>query len=317
MPHLSLPRKRATGVALVLSAFFACVGLLSAQQPPVRLNHTIDKLARGHSVVGAIMYDFSLYAARQFGSSDLDFIILDMEHQAMDFERLQTFFLGMTDKASIARQGNLQVRVPPIVRIPTYGRDLNEFIVKQVLDLGAFGIMYPAIETRAQALEAVRAARYPPRKGFAHPEPIGMRGNGNMPAAWFWGLSRPEYSQRADTWPVNPQGELLLLLQIETAEGVKNIDEIVKVPGLGVIFIGPNDLSYSLGVADGAPEHEAAIQTVLKACLANNVPCAITVDAEDVVQRMKQGFKMVSLGSGGLEVQMDAALKAARTIQPR
>ena len=302
---------------LILLALSFSTGLVAAQEAGVRLNRAIDKLQRGHSVVGAIMYDFSLYAARQFGSSDLDFIIMDMEHQAMDFERLQTFFLGMTDKASLARQGNLQVRVPPLVRIPTYGRALNESIVKQVLDLGAFGIMYPAIETREQAIEAVRAARYPPRKGSAHPEPVGIRGNGNMPAAWFWGLSRPEYSQRADTWPVNPQGELLLLLQIETAEGVKNIDEIIKVPGIGVIFVGPNDLSYSLGVADGAPEHEAAIQTVLKACLANNVPCAVTVDTDDVVQRMKQGFKMLSLGSGGLEVQMDAALKAARTIQPR
>ena len=308
---------RLAAAALALLGLSVASGLVSAQEAGVRLNRTIEKLQKGDSVVGAIMYDFSLYAARQFGSSDLDFIILDMEHQAMDFERLQTFFLGMTDKASIARQGNLQVRVPPLVRIPTYGRDLNEAIVKQVLDLGAFGIMFPAIETREQALEAVRSARYPPRKGSPHPEPIGMRGNGNMPAAWFWGLSRPEYSRRADTWPVNPQGELLLLLQIETAEGVKNINEIIKVPGIGVIFVGPNDLSYSLGVADGAPEHEAAIQTVLKACLANNVPCAVTVDADDVVQRMKQGFKMLSLGSGGLEVQMDNALKAARTIQAR
>lgn len=308
---------RLAAAALALLGLSVASGLVSAQEAGVRLNRTIEKLQKGDSVVGAIMYDFSLYAARQFGSSDLDFIILDMEHQAMDFERLQTFFLGMTDKASIARQGNLQVRVPPLVRIPTYGRDLNEAIVKQVLDLGAFGIMFPAIETREQALEAVRSARYPPRKGSPHPEPVGVRGNGNMPAAWFWGLSRPEYSRRADTWPVNPQGELLLLLQIETAEGVKNINEIIKVPGIGVIFVGPNDLSYSLGVADGAPEHEAAIQTVLKACLANNVPCAVTVDADDVVQRMKQGFKMLSLGSGGLEVQMDNALKAARTIQAR
>ncbi len=310
------PTRLAAAILALLGLSFAS-GLLSAQEAGVRLNRAIEKLQKGDSVVGAIMYDFSLYAARQFGSSDLDFIILDMEHQAMDFERLQTFFLGMTDKASIARQGNLQVRVPPLVRIPTYGRDLNEAIVKQVLDLGAFGIMFPAIETREQALAAVQSARYPPRKGSPHPEPVGVRGNGNMPAAWFWGLSRPEYSRRADTWPVNPQGELLLLLQIETAEGVRNINEIIKVPGIGVIFVGPNDLSYSLGVADGAPEHEAAIQTVLKACLANNVPCAVTVDADDVVQRMKQGFKMLSLGSGGLEVQMDNALKAARTIQAR
>lgn len=71
------------------------------------------------------------------------------------------------------------------------------------------------------------------------------------------------------------------MLQVETVEGVRNINDILSVPGIGVLFIGPNDLSYSLGVADGAPEHEAAIQTVLKACLARNVPCAITVDRDD------------------------------------
>src|SRR5215218_9084791 len=92
-------------------------GLVSAQAPQVRINGAIDKLARGKSLAGAIMYDFSLYAAAQFASSDLDFIIIDMEHRGLDFERLETFLLGTTNKAEIAKQGNLQVRVPPIVRI--------------------------------------------------------------------------------------------------------------------------------------------------------------------------------------------------------
>ena len=161
----------------------------------MRINGAIDKLARGKSLAGAIMYDFSLYAAAQFASSDLDFIIIDMEHRGLDFERLETFLLGTTNKAEIAKQGNLQVRVPPIVRIPTYGRAPNEAIVKQVLDMGAFGIMFPAIENKQQALEAVSASRYPQLKGSKYPNPVGRRGNGNMPAAWFWGLSRPEYSR--------------------------------------------------------------------------------------------------------------------------
>jgi len=87
MPNPDSRLKRAVIAALVLIAFTASAGLLSAQQPSVRLNRAIDKLVRGHSVVGAIMYDFSLYAARQFGSSDLDFIILDMEHQEFARER--------------------------------------------------------------------------------------------------------------------------------------------------------------------------------------------------------------------------------------
>jgi 4-hydroxy-2-oxoheptanedioate aldolase len=304
-------------VAAVLVAVWLGAGLVSAQGTEVRINAAIDKLAKGKSLAGAIMYDFSLYAAAQFSSSDLDFMIIDMEHRGLDFERLETFLLGSTNKAEIAKQGNLQVRVPPIVRIPTYGRSPNEAIVKQVLDMGAFGIMFPAIENKQQALEAVSSARYPQLKGSKYPNPIGRRGNGNMPAAWFWGLSRPEYSRRADIWPANPQGELLLFLQVETVEGVKNINEILTVPGIGVLFVGPNDLSWSLGVAQGSPEHEEAVQVVLDACMARNIPAAITVTEADVLRRLKQGFRIASLPSGGLEAPMDATLKLARTVIQR
>ncbi len=304
-------------VAAVLVAVWLGAGLVSAQGPEVRINGAIDKLAKGKSLAGAIMYDFSLYAAAQFSSSDLDFMIIDMEHRGLDFERLETFLLGTTNKAEIAKQGNLQVRVPPIVRIPTYGRAPNEAIVKQVLDMGAFGIMFPAIENKQQALEAVSASRYPQLKGSKYPNPVGRRGNGNMPAAWFWGLSRPEYSRRADIWPANPDGEILLFLQVETVEGVKNINEILSVPGIGVLFVGPNDLSWSLGVAQGSPEHEEAVQVVIDACRARNIPAAITVTEADVLRRLKQGFRIASLPSGGLEAPMDATLKLARTVIQR
>ena len=316
---MSLPwlRVGAPLTAALLITVWMGAGLVSAQGTPVRINGAIDKLARGKSLAGAIMYDFSLYAAAQFASSDLDFIIIDMEHRGLDFERLETFLLGTTNKAEIAKQGNLQVRVPPIVRIPTYGRAPNEAIVKQVLDMGAFGIMFPAIESRAQALEAVSAARYPQLKGTKYPNPVGRRGNGNMPAAWFWGLTRPEYSLRADIWPANPDGELLLFLQVETVEGVRNINEILSVPGIGVLFVGPNDLSWSLGVPQGSPEHEEAVQVVLNACMARNIPAAITVTEGDVVKRLKQGFRIASLPSGGLEAPMDATLKLARTVIQR
>jgi 4-hydroxy-2-oxoheptanedioate aldolase len=290
-------------------------GFLAAQEAAsVRINGAVDKLVKGKSLAGAIMYDFSLYAAAQFAQSDLDFIIIDMEHRGLDFERLETFLLGTTNKAEIAKQGNLQVRVPPIVRIPTYGRAPNEAIVKQVLDMGAFGIMFPAIENKEQALAAVSASRYPQLRGSKYPNPVGRRGNGNMPAAWFWGLSRADYGQRADVWPANPQGELLLFLQVETVEGVKNINDILSVPGIGVLFVGPNDLSWSLGVPQGSPEHEEAVATVLNACMARNIPAAITVTEGDVVKRLKQGFRIASLPSGGLEAPMDATLKLARTV---
>ena len=162
-------KKLLYSILLALLTLSVGAGFTNAQTqspaPFVHVNGAIDKLKRGKSLAGAIMYDFSLYAARRFAESDLDFVILDMEHQALDFERMQAFFLGLTNRAEIARQGHVQQRVPPIVRIPTYGRDQNEFITKQVLDMGAMGIMFPAIETREQALHAVQLARYPqPRK---------------------------------------------------------------------------------------------------------------------------------------------------------
>jgi 4-hydroxy-2-oxoheptanedioate aldolase len=299
---------------VLMSASAPMIRAQTQDAPAAHVNGAIDKLKRGKSLAGAIVYDFSLYAARRFAESDLDFIILDMEHQALDFERMQSFFLGLTNKAEIARQGHVQQRVPPIVRIPTYGRDQNEFLTKQVLDMGAMGIMFPAIESRVQALHAVQLARYPQPRTSSLQEPRGLRGNGQLPGAWFWGLTPPEYARRADAWPLSPNGDLLLFLQIETAEGVKNANEILSVPGIGVLFVGPNDLAYSLGVPQGHPDHEAAIQSVLKACLAHKVPCAITVTPDNVVTRLKQGFRVVSLPSGGIEAPMQEALRLARTV---
>jgi 4-hydroxy-2-oxoheptanedioate aldolase len=297
----------------------ACLVTVVHTQAPtgaafVHANSAIDKLKRGRSLAGAIVYDFSMYAAKRFAESSMDYIILDMEHQALDFETLQTFFMGLVDKAAVARQGNIQQRLVPIVRIPTYGRDQNEFITKQVLDMGAMGIMFPAIESKAQALHAVQLARYPQSRDSKLAEPRGLRGNGQLPGAWFWGVSAAEYARRAEPWPLNPQGDLLLFLQIETVEGVKNASEILSTPGLGVLFIGPNDLAYSMGVPQGHPDHEAAVQSVLKQCVAHNVPCAITVTPDNVVTRLKQGFRVVSLPSGGLEYPMEDALRKAQTV---
>ena len=95
---------------------------------------------------------------------------------------------------------------------------------------------------------------------------------------------------------------------------MKNVEEILSVPGIGVVFVGPNDLSWSLGVPQGSPEHNEAVQTVLNAAMKRNIPAAITVTEADVVSRLKQGFRIASLPSGGLEQPMDATLKLARTV---
>ena len=112
----------------------------------------------------------------------------------------------------------------------------------------------------------------------------------------YWGVR--DYHAKADVWPLDPQGELLAMMFIESRAGVENIEEIITVPGLGGIFIGPSDLSTSMGyTSPAAPEVEEAIQTVLGACLEHDVPCAITTGPGSVQQRIEQGFSFEAVGA--------------------
>jgi 4-hydroxy-2-oxoheptanedioate aldolase len=225
-----------------------------------------------------------------------DWMFIDMEHGPYLLDRLQ----ATLDDLGRKKKATGQFETAPIVRIPLEGDEDFRFAVKQVLDMGAMGVVFPHVETRAQAVEAIRSMRYPPQRGSKIPDPAGRRGWGPGRAAAYWGFPVNEYAfQRADVWPLNPNGELFAMIMIETAEGVKNIDDILKVPGIGAIFIGASDLGVSLGVGPpaagvNAPETEAAVQKVLKACLATKVVCAYPVlggDA-DLKKRTAEGFRV-------------------------
>ncbi|MCH8174152.1 MAG: aldolase [Proteobacteria bacterium] len=300
-----------------ISLLVVLVGAASAQQDSPRLNKAIELLENDQAVFGLLSFDYSLNNARSMANSGLDFIIIDMEHAPFDVERLRQFLLGMTDKRSILRKGNLQPDVVPLVRIPATGGEDVMSQAKQVLDVGAFGVMYPSVSTRAQAEKSVGATRYPQLNGAEDFEPVGLRGRNPSNAVWYWGIR--DYHPRADVWPLDPNGELLAIIQIETPEGVENIDEIIAVPGIGVIFIGPSDLSTSMGYASpAAPEVEAAIQRVLRACLDNDVPCAITTGQDSVQQRIEQGFRFVTVGlDGGLSTRTSEALRRGRAAAGR
>tara|TARA_Y100000588_G_C14046790_1_gene835321 strand:+ start:39 stop:890 length:852 start_codon:yes stop_codon:yes gene_type:complete len=282
------------------------------------MNKVIELFENDQPAFGLLSFDYSLNNARAMATSGLDFLFIDMEHAPFDVERLRLFLLGMTNKRSILEKGNLQPDVVPFVRIPAAG-GAEELIAqaKQVLDVGVFGIFFPAIHTREDAELAVRATRYPQYNGASDYEPTGLRGRNPSNAVWYWGTR--DYHTRADVWPLDPEGELLAMMFIESAEGVANIDEIVSVPGLGGIFIGPSDLSTSMGyTSPGAPEVEAAIQTVLRACLESDVPCAITTGAGSVQQRINEGFRFVTVGAdGGLSTGASNALQLGREAAGR
>lgn len=302
--------------SLTISLVFAFASTASAQDG-VRLNKAIELLESDQVAFGLLSFDYSLNNARSLARSGLDFIIIDMEHAPFDVERAREFMLGMTDKRSILEKGNLQPDVVPFVRIPATGGEDVLSQTKQALDVGAFGVMFPSVNTREQAEMSVRATRYPQLNGAPDYEPAGLRGRNPSNAVWYWGIS--DYHARADVWPLDPQGELLAIIQIETPEGVENIEEIISVPGVGVIFIGPSDLSTSMGYASpAAPEVEAAIQTVLQSCLDSGVACAITTGQGSVQQRIDQGFRFVTVGlDGGLSTRTAEALRRGKEAAGR
>ena len=298
-------------IGIALAALLAAS--VSAQSDSTRLNKLIDLFEQDEPAFGLLSFDYSLTNARAMANSGLDFILIDMEHAPFDVERLRAFLLGMTNKRSIIEKGSLQPDVVPFVRIPAAG-GADELIAqaKQVLDVGTYGIMFPAIHNREQAELAVRATRYPQVNGVDDYEPEGLRGRNPSNAAWYWGVR--DYHARADVWPHDPQGELLAIMFVESPEGVANIDEIISVPGVGGIFIGPSDLSTSMGyTSPAAPEVEAAIQRVLAACLEHDVPCAITTNPRTVQQRIEQGFRFVTVGvDSGLSAGASNALRLGR-----
>jgi len=310
-----------SSVALLLLAGSLLGGWTGAvADESARLNRTIETLEADAPVFGIFTGNFSLANARGLARSDLDFIFIDMEHSAVDMEALQVFLLGMTDKARMLDKGNAQMDVTPLVRIPMSGGENLQWMVKQVLDMGAFGIVFPYVETREQTELSVRAMRYPQVRGDDAIEPTGLRGASPAITSWFWGTR--DYMQRADVWPLDPAGELLAVIQIESRSAVENIEEIAAVPGVGAIFIGPSDLSISYGVPGQRdhPDVAAALDRVLAACKANDVPCGLTTNAASVEDYLDEGYTFVTVGywdDAGISTRPGTALEVAREAAGR
>jgi 4-hydroxy-2-oxoheptanedioate aldolase len=137
--------------------------------------------------------------------------------------------------------------------------------------------------------------RYPQLTGSAYFHPNGIRGAGAANANWLWGLTSDEYELHADLWPLNPHGDLLAIIMIESVEALQNIDAIVSTPGVGAIFVGnANDLRRSMGVPAGAPEIEMALQKILTACKAQNVDCGISAStASIIIKSVREGWTLI------------------------
>ena len=281
--------------AALLVAWCLLLASTGAQESAEHLNPIVAKLAAGKTVYGLINTgDLSLANARETARAPVDFVYADMEHSPLDFPGLAIFLAGLTDKAAIVAKKSVQPNVALLARFPPEA-DQSQWVVKQALDIGLMGVIFNGVDTKDQALTAVRTMRYPPMRGAPRREPVGIRGYSTAAASFAWGVTAAEYERRADVWPLSPDGDLLAVIMIESVEGLGNLDQIAGVPGVGALFLGAgSDLSRSMGVPASSPEVEAAFQQVLKACKAHKVACGITAgNANDLVRRVKEGWNII------------------------
>ena len=299
----------AIGLVLLLPGL-GITGLLHAGQGGdvhrIHLNPAVDRLSKGQPIIGFVSGDPSLGRCRSNARLDVDFVYFDMEHGPLNFDALANCVAAMSDVATALKQGSPAHKVALFARFPPSGDDAkgNEWVAKQALDLGLMGILFNSVDTAEDALTTVRVMRYPQRKGAKYPTPAGLRGWAPGLAVWAWGLfSEDEYERHADVWPLNPDGDLLNVVMIESVEGVRNADAIAAVPGVGAIFMANrSDMVRSMGATGrNAPEVEAGVQTVLRACKAHNVACGITTETlADSERRLREGFRMIRTSPGSV-----------------
>ena len=220
-----------------------------------------------------------------------------MEHNPFDVQALQDALQYLLNRKQILSSGSLAPAVTPIVRVPANGVEMNQSFAKQALDRGVYGVVWPHISDADQAYNAVASCRYARPKTADYYKPIGVRGDGPTSSSRYWGLSQQEYYAKADVWPLNPNGEILVVVQCESVKGMNNLEDILKrVPGIGCVLIGEGDLSQELGFPrqyDHPQVHEAMehiVATCKKYQVAVGHPHVTTANVERVVA---EGFRFL------------------------
>jgi 4-hydroxy-2-oxoheptanedioate aldolase len=188
---------------------------------------------------------------------------------------------------------------PLIVKTPKIAPDTakaNENISRE-LNLGVSGIMFVEVESADEVRAGLNAMRFK-SKGGTRPDDVGA-------AAVYWGMSEAEYKQKADLWPLNPNGELVNWTIVESKEGLAHVREIAAVKGIGALWPGAGTLRGVFTTTSASGERvfdqagwEQAIQTVLAACKEFHVPCGFPATPNDIEMRMKQGFSVFVMNWG-------------------
>lgn len=319
-------KSRMSGLVAIVLAAAPLTAQDTAAPKPKRINRAIEMLEMGQPIYYATSRGGAGYdEGKKMASTQSDYINYEMEHGTFDMAALRQYMRGLVDGGP-TKTGHRTPAV--IVTLPVLGLDeasmkANYWVIQQTLAAGVHGILL----CHARSPEAVRvfveASRYPfAEKAAGLGE--GFRGAGSESyAAQIWGLSTTEYLRKADTWPLNKNGEIMLGLKIEDKYAVTTADRTTKVPGIAFAEWGPTDMGFSLvGIPEGrggggrgaavqagrgayppgeAPQDYPQVMLdarlkVLKATKAANIAFLNAANDQNVIGLIKEGVKILTGG---------------------
>ena len=254
----------------------------------MRSNPMRERWAAGEAAIGGWLTIPNAFSAEIVARCDFDYVCVDTQHGFNDHDEswkmLQAINLGSAT---------------PLVRVLW-----NESgLIGKSLDAGARGIVVPMVNTRAEAEAAVRACRYAPEGSRSFGPARVLRQEG------------PDYYAHANA-------DVAVIPMIETVEAVENIDDILSVPGVDAAYVGPSDLSLTLGLPpgnnDGKTAFDDALAAIVAGCVRHGVMAGCHTSAELCQRRIQQGFRMITITSDvvSLTRALDDELRRARGQDP-
>ncbi len=257
----------------------------------------VARALENHQVAFTTFSQMDINSSIAISSSKFDGVIFEGEHSPWDASSLRDSMQFLLDRREIVKNGSIAPGITPMVRIPANGEEMSQWHAKQALDAGVYGVLWPHISTVEEAYNAVASCRYPSLKSTPLYEPRGIRGDGPVRAARYWGLSQQEYYEKAGIWSLDPEGEILVVVQIEDTKGIENLDDILSnVPGIGVILIGEGDLGQELGFPRqyDHPLLLEAIAKILDICKKYGVAVGHAHADENNMQKLiEEGFRFI------------------------
>jgi 4-hydroxy-2-oxoheptanedioate aldolase len=252
------------------------------KESAVRENKLKSIWARGEAVVNGWLSIPSAFSAEVMAHQGFDSLTVDMQHGVIDYQVAVTMLQGISTTGAM-----------PLARVPWN----DPARLMKILDAGAYGIICPMVNTREEAEALVRACKYPPR---------GYRSWGPVRASIYAGA---DYGDHAND-------DIVVMPMIETAEAMKNLDEILSVPGVDGVYVGPSDLSLALGLKPRLDQTDAPVveaqQKIAEACKRHGVVAGIhNSTAAYALKMIAQGYQFVTLASDSRHMAMKAAEEVA------